>query len=185
MSNFLKNGVRKILRKIRGNTDFERLIKNGLIVGKNFNINVDTVIDSSFCWLIKIGDNVTFATNVLILAHDASTKKYLGYTKIGHVKIGNDVFVGANTTILPNVNIGDNCIIGANSVVKTDIPDNSVAVGNPAVVVTSLDNYIEKNRQKIQIRPVYDDSYTMNNNVSEQKKKQMREDLESGIGYII
>lgn len=48
-----------------------------------------------------------------ILAHDASTKRYLGYTKIGRVLIGNNVFVGAGTIILPSVAIGNNVIIGA------------------------------------------------------------------------
>ena len=53
------------------------------------------------------------APHVQILAHDASTKRYLGYTKIGRVLIGNNVFVGAGTIILPSVAIGNNVIIGA------------------------------------------------------------------------
>ena len=185
MSNFFKNNAKKVLRRIRGDVDFRELIRNGLTVGENFDMDTRTIIDASFCWLISIGDNVTFAANVLILAHDASTKRILGYTKIGRVDIGNNVFIGANTTILPNVVIGNNCIIGAGSVVKNNIPCNCVAVGNPAVVVTSMENYIEKNKQKMGIRPVYDYSYTINKNVSNEKKEQMKEDLKSGIGYII
>ena len=82
------------------------------------------LIDDSHAWLIEIGDNVTLAPRVHILAHDASTKLYLGYTKIGRVRIGNDVFIGHVTIILPGVTIGDNVVIGAGSVVKSDIPDN-------------------------------------------------------------
>ena len=69
------------------------------------------------------------------MCHDASTKRVLGYTKIGRVTIGNNVFIGANTIILPNLRIGDDCVIGANSVVTHDIPDYSVAVGAPAKVI--------------------------------------------------
>ena len=75
----------------------------------------ECIIDPGHCWLISVGDRVTLAPRVHILAHDASLKETLGYTKIGRVKIGNDVFIGANTTILPGVTIGDKVVIGANS----------------------------------------------------------------------
>lgn len=74
---------RSILNKIRGNMDVPSLKKKGLKVGNNVFINFGCIIDESFCWLISIGDNVTLAPNVHILAHDASTKKELGYTKMG------------------------------------------------------------------------------------------------------
>jgi len=54
------------------------------------------------------------------------------------VTIGNNVWIGGNVTILPGVTIGDNCTIGAGSVVTRDIPDNSVAAGNPARVIRRL-----------------------------------------------
>ena len=120
----------KIIRKLRNKLIKEQnlgdLVKKGLKVGKNLNMQSSCIIDNSHCWLIEIGDNVTLAPRVHILAHDASTKLALGYTKIGRVKIGNNVFIGANTTILPNVKIGNNVIIGANSLVSKDIPDNKV-----------------------------------------------------------
>ncbi len=58
------------------------------------------MIDSSHCWLIQIGDNVTLAPGVHVLAHDASTKRSLGYTKIGIGQGGNNVFGGAHSVIL-------------------------------------------------------------------------------------
>ncbi len=118
--------IKKLRNKLIKEENLEELIKNGLIVGKNFNMQRGTIIDNSHCWLIEIGDNVTLAPRVHILAHDASTKRELGYTKIGKVKIGNNVFIGANTTILPNVIIGDNVIIGANSLVNKNILSNTV-----------------------------------------------------------
>ena len=111
------------------------LVKNGLRLGSNCYIAPSVLIDQTFPWLISIGDNCTLTFNVMILAHDASTKKYIGYTKIGAVTIGNNCFVGAGSIILPNVHIGENVIIGAGSVVTRDIPSNSVVAGNPAKVI--------------------------------------------------
>ena len=121
--------------RLRSEITTEDLIKLGLTVGSNFSRQEKTLIDQSHCWLITIGDDVTLAPRVHILAHDASTKNALGYTRLGTVNIGNNVFVGASTTILPGVNIGDNVVIGAGSVVSKDIPSNSVAVGSPAMVI--------------------------------------------------
>ena len=86
--------VDKIKAKIRGTIDLDKLKKDGLIFGKNFDTQYGVIIDPGHCWLIEIGDNVTLAPRVHILAHDASMKKFLGYTKIAPVKIGNNVFVG-------------------------------------------------------------------------------------------
>ncbi len=163
--------------------NIEGLIKLGLKVGNNFNMREDCIIDPSHCFLITIGDSVTLAPRVHILAHDASTKMFLGYTRVGLVNIGNNVFIGASCTILPNVKIGNNCIIGANATVTKDIPDNSVAVGNPARVICSTDEYINKNKMKMNERPVYDASYIITN-ITDEKKQQMINDLKSGIGYI-
>nr|WP_302583589.1 DapH/DapD/GlmU-related protein [uncultured Schaedlerella sp.] len=60
------------------------------------------------------------------------------------IKVGNDVYIGNNVIILPGVTIGNNIIIGAGAVVSKDIPDNSVAVGVPARVIKSADEYLEK-----------------------------------------
>jgi maltose O-acetyltransferase len=75
--------VRSLINKLRGVTDVPSLMKKGLSVGENVFTNFGCIIDESFCWLISIGNNVTLAPNVHILAHDASTKKALGYTKMG------------------------------------------------------------------------------------------------------
>lgn len=93
--------------------------------------------------MVEIGDDVTI-TNSTILTHDASTKLDLDYSRVGAVKIGNRVFIGYGTIILPNVKIGNDVIIGAGSVVTKDVPDDSVAVGNPARVIGKRSEYIEK-----------------------------------------
>jgi len=142
--------VRSIINRLRGTMDLPSLIKDGLTVGEDVFINFGCTIDRSFCWLVTIGSRVTLAPNVHILAHDASAKRELGYTKMGKVIIGDDVFVGAGSIILPGVRIGDRVVIGAGSVVTKDIPDGSVAVGNPAKVICTYDEYMEKQEKRIE-----------------------------------
>ena len=62
----------------------------------------------------------------------------------GKVCIGNNVYIATNVTLLKGVTIGDNCIIGAGSVVNKSIPANSVAVGVPCRVVSTIDEYYRK-----------------------------------------
>lgn len=103
--------------------------------------------------LIRLGDNVHLASNVAFITHDithkmlnqswwepVSGKKFM--EKIGCIEIGDNVFIGSGTTILYDVKIGSNVIVGAGSVVTKDIPDNSIAVGVPARVISSLDSYV-------------------------------------------
>ncbi|MFE4036137.1 acyltransferase [Priestia sp. YIM B13489] len=180
----VKDFLRKIIFRIRGEVDTESLIRSGLTVGKNFSRQGGVIIDPPHCWLISIGDNVTLASRVYILAHDASTKMHTGYTKVGNVSIGNNVFVGANSTILPNVKIGNNVVIGAGSVVSRDIPDNSVAVGNPAEVVAKTQEFVDKNENLMKNRPVWDFDWTIHRGISNEKRKIMREKLKDGIGFV-
>ncbi len=172
--------------RLRSEVSTEDLVKLGLTVGENFSRQEKTLIDQSHCWLITIGDNVTLAPKVHILAHDASTKPALGYTRIGTVNIGSNVFIGASTTILPGVNIGDNVVIGAGSVVSKDIPENSVAVGIPAKVVCSYNDYINRKKVEMETVPVFDESYTFRNpDFSNEIKSEMKEKLnQSKFGYV-
>lgn len=173
--------------RIRSEISTEDLISLGLKVGKNFSRQEKTLIDQSHCWLITIGDDVTLAPRVHILAHDASTKKGIGYTKIGLVNIGNNVFIGASSTVLPNVTIGDNVVIGAGSIISKDIPSNSVAVGNPAKVICTYDEFISRKEDEIIRSPHYDSKYTLRNpKFNDQMKMEMIKDLKSnnGFGYV-
>ncbi len=159
------------------------LKRNGLKIGKNLNVQNGSIIDISHCWLISIGDNCTLAPNSHILAHDASTKRFIGYTKIGRVDIGNNVFVGAGSIILPNVKIGNNVIIGANSVVSKSVDDNCVVAGNPAKVINTLNDYLDKYKN-ISDNMVFDESYTIDGKIDKHKKEQMIEELNRGIGLV-
>ena len=143
------------------------------------------ILDPSHCWLIEIGDDVTIAPRVHILCHDASTKTFLDYTKIGRVTIGNKVFIGAESVILPGVTIGNNVVIGANSTVTHNIPDNSVAVGSPAKVICSLGDYLEKEKRRMEEAPCYGEEYTLRAAVSIEKRMEQKENLKGKIGYIV
>lgn len=146
----MKKWIRKILELLRGEPqNLDKLLRRGLKVGKDFGRMGGVIIDPSHCYHITIGDNVTLAPRVHILAHDSSTTMFLGKTRVANVHIGNNVFIGASSIVLPGVTIGDNVVIGAGSVVTKDIPSNSVAVGNPAKVICSLDEYLAREKAKM------------------------------------
>lgn len=86
--------------------------------------------------------------------------------------------------VLPNVTIGDNVVIGANSTVTKDIPSNSVYAGNPAKFICTIDEYIEKNKRKMENSPVYGEEYTLRANVDDTKKQKMYDELENKMGFV-
>ena len=165
------NMFSRLIARIQGEQDIYKLIRRGLIVGTNFTRMGGVIIDPSHCWHITIGDNVTLAPRVHILAHDASTKVFLGYTRVENTKIGNNVFIGAGSIVLPGVTIGNNVVIGAGSVVSQDIPDDSVAVGNPARVVKALSVFMEENKQKMTPETVFGEEFTLRNDGFGEKER--------------
>lgn len=64
----------------------------------------------------------------------------------GKVKIGNNVYIGTNSLIMPGVTVGNNVLIAAGSVVTHSVPDNVVIGGNPAHIICSFEDYYEKNK---------------------------------------
>lgn len=105
---------------------------------------------------ISFGSNVWLATRVSLITHDVSVLMINNYLKnknlaldfVGYIKIGNNVFVGANSTILPNVSITDNVVIGANSVVTKSITEAGVYVGNPIRKVKSFSEFCNDVKNK-------------------------------------
>lgn len=103
--------------------------------------------------LISLGNNVWIASQVSFVPHDVihrmlnnklNTDEFQEH--IGCIDIKDNVFVGSNTTILPNVTIGENTVIAAGSLVIENIPGNGVWGGVPAKYICSLDEFIEKRR---------------------------------------
>lgn len=178
------NCLKEFVYRFRGEYTTEKLVSMGMKVGKNFKRLNGVILDSGHCWLIEIGDNVTMAPRVHILCHDASTKQFLGYMKIGRVTIGDNVFIGAESVILPGICIGNNVVIGANSTVTHNVSDNSLVVGSPARVISTLDKYLEKEKQRMSMSPIYGEDYTLRKNVSMAKRMRQKEELGENIGYI-
>ncbi len=95
---------------------------------------------------IFIGKFVLIAPNVFIADTHHEYQKigipimYQGITTHNdQITIGDETWIGINAVIMGNVNVGKHCVVGANSVVNKDVPDYCVAVGNPAIVVKTLD----------------------------------------------
>jgi acetyltransferase-like isoleucine patch superfamily enzyme len=103
-------------------------------------------------WMITLGSNVYITCGVSFITHDGGTlilrKEVPDLEWTAPIAVGTDVYIGVRAMILPGVTIGDRCIIGAGSVVTKDIPDNSVAVGVPARVIKSTDEYLENMKKK-------------------------------------
>ncbi|MDM1522308.1 acyltransferase [Empedobacter sp. 225-1] len=88
---------------------------------------------------IEIGENTIWSFNCAFISSNHDLNDYSKHVKSDPIRIGNNVWIGANCVILPGVQIGDNAIIGAGSVVTKNIPNNSVAVGNPCKVIRNID----------------------------------------------
>ncbi len=108
-----------------------------------------THIDMTRPCLVSIGNDVDINVNFTLLTHDWCSHVFRNkfhdfLNSSGKVSIGNNVYIATNVTLLKGVSIGDNCIVGAGSVVNKSIPANSVAVGVPCRVVSTIDDYYNK-----------------------------------------
>jgi acetyltransferase-like isoleucine patch superfamily enzyme len=100
---------------------------------------------SSEPWLVTVGDRVTIATDVHLVTHDGSgwlTRDGRGRRyRYAAIEIGDDVFVGIGSVLLPGVRIGDRAIVAAGSVVTKSVPSGAVVGGSPARVIGSFDEF--------------------------------------------
>lgn len=159
MKGYIRSKIRNLeLRWARTNSRryVNFLRRQGVKIGNNLWITpaVNTIqIDITRPSLVEIGDYVRLNRNFTLLTHDGGfyvlRNKYHEFIpQSGRVKIGNNVYFGRNCTVFKGVTIGDNCIIGFGSIVTKDIPANSVAVGTPAKVVSTLEQYYNKRKEK-------------------------------------
>lgn len=113
--------------------------KQGVCLGENVAI-YSSELDPLYPELITIGSNVTI-THTTILTHDDSSIIWLKRRRVAPVVIGDNVFIGWQSVILPGIKIGNNSLIAAGSVVTKDVSAFSVVGGNPARVIKSIDQY--------------------------------------------
>ena len=143
------------------------LRKEGMqIHGKPNYISNDVYFDGKDYSLITLSNNVTISREVMFLTHDysmhtvskdlslKSEKKIEIQDKrnnlliLNEIRIGKNSFIGARTSLLPGTVIGENVLIGACSVVKGEIPNNSIVVGNPAKIVGNTTEWLERKIQE-------------------------------------
>lgn len=157
MKNLLKKIANKIYRYYYTSSS-DRLLNyyksGGIKIGKGTYVldPKHIQIDTSRPELLEIGENVFLHRGTIILTHDWASWCFVNshqefIPSHGKVKIGNNVWLGENVTILKGVTIGDNVIIGIGSIVTKDIPSNSVAVGIPAKVVGTYEDYYRKRKE--------------------------------------
>jgi acetyltransferase-like isoleucine patch superfamily enzyme len=131
----------RVLYALKGSTYAARFL--GVKIGEGCRIYT-----SSFGmepWLISIGDRVTVTSGVQFITHDGATwllrdEKGRRY-RYAPIEIGSDVFIGANSIILPGVRIGNRVIVAAGSVINRSIPNNCVVAGVPAGFIKTFDEY--------------------------------------------
>jgi acetyltransferase-like isoleucine patch superfamily enzyme len=120
----------------------------GVNMGNNVNIygNPSDMFGTE-PWCITLGNNVHITREVLFVTHDGGTLLFRhlipDLEMTAPIMVGDYVYIGVRSIILPGVTIGNNCIIAAGSVVTKNVPDNSVVGGIPAKFIKSTDEYLE------------------------------------------
>jgi maltose O-acetyltransferase len=160
------------------------LVARGLVLGKNVTIQYLAQIDDDYPYLIRIGDNCSISNYARLLAHDATTFKFTdGHTRLEKIEIKDNCFIGERAIILPGVTIGPNVLVAAGSVVNRDIPPNSCVAGVPARVYARFDDFIERHKQQIKERDVFDYS-DLGRSPDEQLRKKIWQTVQDGEAYV-
>ena len=117
----------------------------GMRIGKDSRIYTLRIPGEPY--LVRVGDHCAIAPDVTFVTHNANTifqHKYDSLTGFGCIDIKDNSYIGVNATIMPNVTIGPNSVVGACSVVTKDVPPDTVVAGNPARVISSVEDYEKK-----------------------------------------
>ena len=162
----------------------EYLRKQGVRIGRNSSIIYPSYVDGRLPYLLEIGDDVVISLYVTILTHDAASAYAGDLVKVGRVRIHDHVFIGANTTVMCNVSIGPNAIVGAGSVVSRDVPPDSVAAGNPAKLVCSMDQFTAKHRELGGRQPLFEGKQFQHPYVPDERKTFLSGQLQDTFGYF-
>lgn len=177
--------IKRRIEQARVERRWEYLRARGMHIGRSVLLPASTFIDVSHCYLISIGDNCGFGEGCTILAHDAQMDEFLDAARIGKVVIHDSCHIGTGAVILAGVEIGPRTIVGAHSVVSKSLPPDTVCAGNPAQVICSLEQYLEKHRQRMATRPTFDYGTYDIRSLTPERRKELLEALADGDAYII
>lgn len=117
-------------------------------VGKKTAFALMVMPDIMFPEKITVGDNSVIGYNTTILAHEYLIKEY----RLGEVIIGNEVMIGANSTILPGITIGDGAIVSAGTLVHKDVPAGAFVGGNPMKMIYTKEEMENRAKEFLQDR---------------------------------
>jgi len=142
----LLDGILRRVARIRNERRLSVLKTAGLTVADDVSLPASTWIDDAHCYLIAIESGCTFGEECLLLAHDAQMDEFLDAARLGRVTIREGSHIGHRTTVLPGVEIGPRTVVLPNSVVMKSLPPETVCAGNPAKVVSTLEEYIAQRK---------------------------------------
>ena len=132
----------------------DNLRKRGLTIGQGCEVHNGSNFGSE-PYLVTIGDNVRITAGVNITTHDGGVwvlrhlyPELADVDKFGRVVIGDNCHIGIGASIMPGVTIGKNCVIGAGAIATKDVPDGSIAVGIPARVICTVEEYRAKHESE-------------------------------------
>ncbi len=174
----------RIKHRLTSTVNVYALAERGLKLGPGVYLGRGVLIDWAWAWLISIGEDTIIAPHATVLAHDASTKRLTGYTRVAPVTIGARVFVGAGAIVLAGVTIGDDAIVAAGAVVRHDVPIGTVVAGNPARAVATTAEYVARHQEMLADAPRYGREYSVPGGATIARKLQMREELAGRAGYV-
>lgn len=172
----LKRWLRTAIRRVRGDLDLDDYRRAGAVIAEGVLEN-GLIINKNDCFLVTIEEGVVLGPEVLILAHDASLRPELGYTRVAPVMIGRGSFIGARSILMPGSVVGRNCIIAAGSVVTGSTEDDSVYGGVPARRLGSKAEQLAKWKNLAAVEPKFDEGWK-----SKIRTQRSRESIRSRIG---
>jgi len=125
----------------------------GVEVGENCRLlGLDRGTFGTEPYLVRLGDHVSLTNGVRFVTHDGGVwvfrEEHPEIDVIAPIVVGNNVYLGYYSMILPGVTIGDNCVIGAGSIVTRDVPSGIVAAGVPARSIRTIDEYWDRIKGK-------------------------------------
>ena len=173
--------VENRLAMIQARLKWARWQRLGMHIGRDVVLPLSTSVDSSYCYLITIGDRCHFGPQCLILAHDGQMDEFLDAGRVGRVVIGDGCRIGARCVILCNVEIGAGSIVEAGSVVSTSLPAGSYCAGSPARVVCSATEYAQRIAQEASGRPRYTTETIAESLRRPETRKALWEELARGV----
>lgn len=170
---FLSRFFSKVVRSLR----LKYYFLSGINIGEKTYISPKAYIDTHRPGSVTIGKNCYITRNVVILCHTDTRKggplgvwqKRGGKREYGDVLIGNNVFVGVNSVILPGIKIGNDVIIGALTLVDKDIPDGVVVAGVPARIIGKTIDHLAA--EKLSYKALRYKSPLPENTIKKKKKR--------------